>query len=142
MRVTISTSPDPHLDSQIRQAHHQSDFIEPDHPNLTVSRHLEVGVSMDHNRPLPMSPGECERREGQAAYVSNAPIDTEGLPKPMDVQEGHHNGKPRSNPSPLDSSREIEHRGTHTVERKPAARTGELENKVSSRARFFVLLRV
>lgn len=97
---------------------------------------------MDHrslvsdNRPFHMSPGECERREGRAAHVPKAPIDTEGLPRPVSVQEGNHNGKSRRNPETPASKREIEHRGTGALGRKLAVETGELENKVSPHASF------
>ena len=93
------------------------------------------------NRPFLVSPGEGEQREGRAGYISKAPIETEGLLKPVNGQEGNHNRKSRSNLGPLDSSREIEHRMTHAVGCKLAIRTGELENKVSPPCRFFVLLR-
>ena len=98
---------------------------------------------MDH-RPLVsgerrflVSPGG----EGRAAYISKEPTDTERIPKPVKGQEGTRNGKPRSDPDPLDSSREIERRATHAIGHKLAVRTGPMETKVSRPCHFFVLLR-
>ena len=135
--------PTPQLDSQMGQDRSPSDFIEPNPLKGTVSQHLEVGVSMDH-RPLVsderrflISPGGG----GPAAYISKEPTDTEGVPKPVKGQEGTRSGKPRSDPDPLDSSREIERRATHAIGRKLAVRTGPMERKVLRPCQFFVLLR-
>lgn len=124
--------PDTHLDSQMGQSQYPSDFIEPNPLNGTVSRQLEVGVSMGHrplvidDRRFPISPGG----EGRAAYIPKEPIDTEGVPKAVNGQEGTRDGKFGSDPNPLDNGRQIEHRVTHAVGRKLAVRTGPLEIKV------------
>ncbi len=123
------------------QSHCPADFVGPDHRNVTVPRHLEVEVSMGHrplisaNQLFLMPPGECER-QGRAAYVFKAPIDTEGVPKLVNGQEGTHDGKSGSNLDPLDSSGEVEHRTTHAVGRNLTVRTGALEIKVPAHTSF------
>lgn len=89
------------------------------------------------NRRFLKSPGG----EGRAAYISKKPIGTEGVPKPVNGQEGTRDRKSGSDPNPLDSSREIEHRVTHAVVPKLAVWTRPLEIKVSRACQFFVLLR-
>lgn len=141
------TSPNPHLDLQMGQSHCPSDFIEPNHLNVSVPQHLEAEVSMGHqplvcaSRPFLVSSEECERQEGRAAYVSKAPMNTDGVPKPVNGQKGTHDEKSGSDLDPLDSGREVKHRVTHSVGRKLTARPGPLEMKVFRPYQFSVLLR-
>ena len=84
-----------------------------------------------------MSPEECERQEGRAAYIPKAPMDTEGVPKPVNGQEGTHDGNSGSDLDSLHSSREVE----HAIGRELTVRTGPLKMKVSRPYQFSVLLR-
>lgn len=130
--MAISASPDPHLGSQKGQVPYSTGFFEP----VNVSRNPEVGASTGHqllfsdNRPLLISPEECDRLQGRATYVSNVPADLEGAPNPVNRQESNHDREPESN---LDSrdDRETGHRVTPTVKRMVTTRTWALGNKVS-----------
>lgn len=133
--MAMSISPGSHLDSQKGQAPYSTDFLEPDELNVRVSRNPEVGESTGHqpfvrdNRPLPMSSEACERLEGRATYVSKVPVDIEGIPKPLNCQEGDHCRNFGSNPDSRDGNRETDHRATPAVKRTVTVRT--CANKVS-----------
>lgn len=107
--VVTSTPPDSQLDSHVGQGRYTSDSHES---------------------------GEGERPAGRENYVSKALIDTEGVSKPVNSQEGNYDRKSGNNPDSPDSNREIEHRVVHASHNMLAVRTGALENRVSSLYRF------
>jgi hypothetical protein len=133
--MVTSISPNPHVDSQKGQVrgYYSPDFNESNDPNARISRHPGVLTShrplaSDH-RPLLVSPGEYQRLEGQAVYVSKARMGIKGVPKPVNGQEGSHD---RNSDSPGGKQdREIEHRMKPVMGRTLAARTRASENKVS-----------